>query len=332
MSRTQNVLIYLLLQKFKATSGKHVIALRPRRIGLCRAVEDKVTKYEQWSVVNTPDVQEMLIVPTGTGGILYRPRFFHDAVFNHDLWLASLTTDDFMFRLTTMAKNISVAVGCRPLEHSNRYVRVCHVDEDTQRLITPLMKENYRVRYPNGVLPARFNITHRLMQNLYGKSFDQPPPPPGNGTKIRPASSDPAPTGDVATVNAGRRLNQDRERHHNHLEAMNDAAHRAHNANHAHSANSTAAGAAPRAFARRAKKFSLFMNNSKGGNDWQWAAAVKFLNDHGYMDLRAVLRQFRSERPSACYDNTVAEPTEPGGGPFACSVSDCEEGEINPFV
>jgi hypothetical protein len=327
MSRTQNVLLYLLLQKYKETAGKHVVALRPRRIGLCRAAEDKVTKYEQWSVVNTPNVTEMLVVPTGTGGILYRPRFFHEAVFNHDLWLASLTTDDFMFRLTTMAKNISVAVGCRPLEHSNRFVRICPVDADTQRLITPLMKETYRLRSPNGVLSARFNVTHKLLQNLYGKNFDQPPTP-GNGTRIRLAASDPT-ASESSTNEAGttsvvaRRLNGDKDQHRHHLGAMNDAAHQA------ASANSTA----PRAFARRAKKFSLFMNNSKGGNDWQWAAAAKLLNDRGFMDLRAVLRQYRSERPAACYDATAAESAEnPGGGAFACSVSDCEDGEINPFV
>jgi hypothetical protein len=333
LSRTQNVVLYLLLQKYKETAGKHVVALRPRRIGLCRTAEDKVTKYEQWSVINTPDVTEMLVVPTGTGGILYRPRFFHEVVFNHDLWLASLTTDDFMFRLTTMARNISVAVGCRPLEHSNRFVRICPVDADTQRLITPRVKEAYRLRNPNGVLPARFNVTHRLLQNLYGKNFDQPPTP-GNGTRVRLAASGPAASDLTTSVNdtgtmstATRRLNGDKDHHRHHLGAINDAVH-AQQAGSDSNSNSTA----PRVFARRAKKFSLFLNNSKGGNDWQWAAAVKLLNDRGFMDLRAVLRQYRGERPASCYDAS-AEPVEiPGGGAFACSLSDCEDGEINPFL
>lgn len=45
--------------------------------------------------------------------ILYRPRFFHPFVFNHELRLKTKTADDLMFRLTTLINHVPAVIGCR---------------------------------------------------------------------------------------------------------------------------------------------------------------------------------------------------------------------------
>ena len=47
----------------------------------------------------------MLLLPTGTGGVLYRPRFFHSVIFDRNLVNITRTGDDLMFRLATIAMN-----------------------------------------------------------------------------------------------------------------------------------------------------------------------------------------------------------------------------------
>ncbi len=75
---------------------------------------------------------EMLVVPTGTGGVLYCPQFLHPIVFDpqfrnvtgeycadllHIYVLSSFLStgyaDDIMFRLASMANGIPVVLGCR---------------------------------------------------------------------------------------------------------------------------------------------------------------------------------------------------------------------------
>jgi hypothetical protein len=70
----------------------------------------------------------MFVLPTGTGGVLYRPRFFHPIVFDPDFRAVTGTADDLMFRLACMATNTPVLVACRDLEQNNRIVRRCPVD------------------------------------------------------------------------------------------------------------------------------------------------------------------------------------------------------------
>jgi hypothetical protein len=55
----------------------------------------------------------MLLLPTGVGGVLYRPRFFNQSVaFNRELWGQTLRADDLTFRLATLANGVSVYTAC----------------------------------------------------------------------------------------------------------------------------------------------------------------------------------------------------------------------------
>ena len=53
----------------------------------------------------------MIIIPTGTGGVLYRPISFHPIVFDPILRFLTQYHDDLIFRLATAANKIFV-VSC----------------------------------------------------------------------------------------------------------------------------------------------------------------------------------------------------------------------------
>ena len=119
-----------------------IVGLRTRRIGLCasavrnhaattaRAFSNSaasaapktiVPPTASWAPVGYgfcrwPRVQnermEMLVLPTGNGGILYRPRFFHEVVFDPVLRDLTAFNDDLTFRLATLANRIPVLNGC----------------------------------------------------------------------------------------------------------------------------------------------------------------------------------------------------------------------------
>jgi hypothetical protein len=56
--------------------------------------------------------KEFLVLPTGNGGILYRPNFFHKIVFDPILRGLTLYNDDLTFRLSTLANKVYVINGC----------------------------------------------------------------------------------------------------------------------------------------------------------------------------------------------------------------------------
>ncbi len=111
-----------------AKKGEYaVVSTRARRIGACNQYPYHVTRYFSWMVQpNNHNKREMLLLPTGTGGILYLPSMFHPVVFNEKFRLLTKTADDIMFRLSTMIKNISVSTACTPRMHSSgRVIKSC---------------------------------------------------------------------------------------------------------------------------------------------------------------------------------------------------------------
>jgi hypothetical protein len=139
----QSTLLYQLLRYYKESDGQSVVALRSRRIGFCQEHTlqadnqtlpvsmqrvDLFAPYVHWDVHYVEGSREMFVLPTGTGGVLYRPRFFHPIVFDPDFRALTGTADDLMFRLACMATNTPVLVACRDLEQNNRIVRRCPVD------------------------------------------------------------------------------------------------------------------------------------------------------------------------------------------------------------
>ena len=118
-----------------------VVGLRVRRIGFCTTSTQNENKdsplrgqstshttrkitlssASSWQTVkygfcHWPRVQnerlEMLVLPTGNGGVLYRPRFFHEVVFDPVLRQLTAYNDDLTFRLATLVNRIPVVNGC----------------------------------------------------------------------------------------------------------------------------------------------------------------------------------------------------------------------------
>ena len=111
-----------LLLYAKYTNYEDVIALRARRMGICRAYPYSILGYRWW-VVAPPNLREILLMPTGTGGVLYRPKFLHPIVFNQELIKLTKTTDDLLFRFGSLAMEKHVTVGCINHKNSKRKCR-----------------------------------------------------------------------------------------------------------------------------------------------------------------------------------------------------------------
>ncbi len=120
-----------LLKYHFASDLRSVVALRTRRIGLCRDAYHNehheihastvnthnisVSLYKGWNCCNLAGSREMLVLPTGVGGVLYRPEFFHPVVFDPKFRVITATNDDLMFRLGTMAMGVDVVTACRQM-------------------------------------------------------------------------------------------------------------------------------------------------------------------------------------------------------------------------
>eukprot|EP01041_Mallomonas_annulata_P000428 gene428-766_t len=98
-----------------ASEKQSVVALRTRRMGICAdAPPWRLAPYPRkgrWPIP-AGGRREMLMLPTGIGGVLYRPMFFHKIIFDNKFRFLTLTGDDLMFRLATMAKNVKIVAAC----------------------------------------------------------------------------------------------------------------------------------------------------------------------------------------------------------------------------
>jgi len=106
-------LLFHLLHAHKANNyPEAVVALRARRMTICKNAPHKLYPYNQWPVMQSTTKLQMLVLPTGNPGIMYKPKYFHEAVFSPEFRNITATTDDLMFRLSAMMKNIPVLLGC----------------------------------------------------------------------------------------------------------------------------------------------------------------------------------------------------------------------------
>lgn len=112
-----------LVDYYNITGRDSVVAIRSRRMGICSdAPPWHISPYNSntgrgiWPEA-APVRREMLTLPTGTGGVLYRPQFFHPIIFDRHFLNLTRTADDLMFRLATMAKGVTVVTACMPERH-----------------------------------------------------------------------------------------------------------------------------------------------------------------------------------------------------------------------
>jgi len=156
-----------LIKYYISSRMSSVISLRGRRIGVCEDKNlnyTKASRYMTWpGFPSKYGAKEMLVVPTGTGGVLYHPRFFHPIVFDETLRNYTYRGDDLHFRLSTMINHIYVVGGCRdhPDRHGRvssrcpKHTRVYDFNQPKKRMAKTLPDNNTIVEKPASLEPNR---------------------------------------------------------------------------------------------------------------------------------------------------------------------------------
>ena len=101
-----------LLNYHVASRGSSIVGLKTRRMAVCDKTF-KISPYQFWGTVYEYGIQEVLMLPTGTGSIMYRPRFFHPIVFDREFINITRTADDLMFRLSAILHGVPTIAGCK---------------------------------------------------------------------------------------------------------------------------------------------------------------------------------------------------------------------------
>jgi len=125
----------------KAAGGNAVIARRSRRMGLCsRTPPWTLSPYTRNKRGLWPETKpariELLMLPTGTGGVLYRPWYFNPIVFDEGLRNSTVTGDDLLFRLSTMANGIPVVTACSPDDTKHKCPKLSDIKDLLQTQIS----------------------------------------------------------------------------------------------------------------------------------------------------------------------------------------------------
>lgn len=123
--RSSRFLISNLLQYHEASQRTSVVAYRARRIGLCAKFPYRTLPYNMWSLISSYGSSEYFVLPTGTGGVLYRPSFFHRVVFDEYYRNLTHSADDISFRLATLAMGVPVVVACSNVIIKDSVFRHC---------------------------------------------------------------------------------------------------------------------------------------------------------------------------------------------------------------
>jgi hypothetical protein len=111
--------LYKLVDLYNKNEKNAIVGLRVRRIGLCQkhnAHNFAYYKDDEYGDCNWPRTQnnhvEMLVLPTGTGGVLYHPKLLHPIIFDPELRKLTNFNDDLTFRLAALVKKTPVVNGC----------------------------------------------------------------------------------------------------------------------------------------------------------------------------------------------------------------------------
>lgn len=112
-----NFLAAMLLY-YVASGRDSVVAMRCRRMAVCRSHSPlQLAPYFRYGRGIWPEAKygtrELLTLPTGIAGVLYRPQFFDEnVIFDRKLVELTKTGDDLMFRISTLAKGVAVVSAC----------------------------------------------------------------------------------------------------------------------------------------------------------------------------------------------------------------------------
>lgn len=286
-----HVILYQLLKYYvMGGMGSRMVALRARRIGLCKEVPLKSSTYHSWSVNFQYNRTEMLVLPTGNGGVLYKPTFFHEAIFNKGVRRMSMTADDVTFRMATLMNSIPVQLGCIPLRSNGHLVRECEYDEIDSKYDQIYGKESTVYYYE-----AVANVTQKLVRKYEERMETE------RAAALAITSETAHPVDQDIQV-----LSEDNE-----LSMPTDISEPAD---------------ARRILVRvRVKKVSknmngsdLFSYNKQGGNNHAWQTTVKVFKSLKIFDFEVFAGNYLGEREDHCLDDGL-----PYREAAKCSIYNC---------
>ena len=110
-----------LLKYYGVSDKASIVALRSRRIGYCDTAPYQTLSYNLWNTFPKQSI-EMLLLPTGTASIMYKPSLLHPIIFSSALRNVTVTADDIAFRLSSMAYNVPVVSGCKTSNFSSKII------------------------------------------------------------------------------------------------------------------------------------------------------------------------------------------------------------------
>jgi hypothetical protein len=114
-SEYQPLFLDAMVKAYVTVGGEAVIAGRVRNVGFCNEYPYRTLTYgKRWGKqkrgLGELSASTMLSIPTGVGGVMYRPRFFHPVVFEPAFRELASSNDDITFRLATLIQDIPVQI------------------------------------------------------------------------------------------------------------------------------------------------------------------------------------------------------------------------------
>ena len=275
--RPGSTLLYQILRTFRDSDGSSAVALRARRIGVCGLPPWQswgAAPYHAWSLLYTPGRSEMLVLPTGTGGVLYRPRFFHPIVFDPILRAVTSTADDVTFRVAALVRATSVIIACRDLEHNGLIARKCPVEERFNSSSSTAASSVAPTAFDRMGAGARVGAGARYDSSRTYAGFPGRSDERGNGGE----------TGGVSTgkYKDNRKHTEDEAHFNTHPSSLDGRSLR-------------------QTQQQRQLRQSLYRMNKHGRNDEQWRVAVALAEQRGLLDFSRLVKAHLSERGRQCF-------------------------------
>ena len=322
------MILYRLLKHYTMAEKKDtIVALRARRIGLCDTPPYRVTKYMTWSLQTAVNRQEMMLMPTGTGGILYKPSYFHKVIFHKSLRYATGTADDLMFRLATMIRRIPVQLGCSVLRQKTHIVRRCPRDEYDRKydslygpysseLFANMTREVSQDIHREYAAAAAAEIAKKQLQLLQQQQQFQVEGNPthaqnehdnaGLEDPVVGVGGDATTTSTTASTTTSTTLYHHQQQQHRRLHTERYHNNNKNNAIQRDDFIDTHIGRQLvtlkyKKIAKKGSENDLFSINQRGGNDLAWKLAMEVLKIWKVLDMETLAVKYIREREPECY-------------------------------
>ena len=241
----------------------------------------------QWHEV-PPHINEMLLLPTGVGGVLYRPHFFNTTIlFDRAVWSLTPKADDLTFRLATLANAVSVYSACIIGDFKdNQIITQCPTLSVDFSHIQRKSSVGNSVHGITSVESSANDAKIDHIQALYTTNGETFKSAVNYNLRRRAAHSQLSPQANRYL----RTFGFTKKRHHRKVNNNN---------------NNTESGSAAKNIDHGDKGSLSSINSKTDGNFLQWSDAVDYLENNNIFDISATLQQYVLEERQSCVTSKV---------------------------